>query len=170
MFELSCWYITAACSPLLDLHEGNILLCLPQSIEDITPNQLYGKYGKPELEQMTRLDGQPLDPSVPTHGVVPIWLGEPSDTISLEDSHIFLSNFSESFQPAVDVPRPSHTPCILQSPELLLEPTSEPSFQSEVWSLACAIFVIMGQRPLFEAWCPSKDQFQKTSQRVGSIT
>ncbi|OAL04107.1 hypothetical protein IQ06DRAFT_366769 [Phaeosphaeriaceae sp. SRC1lsM3a] len=85
-------------------------------------------------------------------------LGEPSDTISLKDSHIFLSDFSESLQPAMDVPQPSHTPYLLRSPESLLKPISKPSFQSEIWSLACEIFAIMGHRPLFEAWFPSKDR------------
>lgn len=141
-----------------DLHEGNILLRLPNSIDNIAPDQLYKKYGQPALEQITRSDGQPLDQWVPTHGVVAIWFGDVGKTISLADSRIFLSDFSESFQPAVDVRRFSHTPLILRSPEILLEPTSRVSFPAEIWSLACAVFAIMGQRPLFDTWFPSKDR------------
>lgn len=33
-----------------DLHEANILLRLPDSIDNLTPDQLYEKYGQPELE------------------------------------------------------------------------------------------------------------------------
>ncbi|KAF2124670.1 kinase-like protein [Dothidotthia symphoricarpi CBS 119687] len=141
-----------------DLHEANILVRLPHSIDNLAPDQLYEKYGQPKLEQITRLDGQPLDQWVPTHGVVPIWFGDACETVSLADSHIFLSDFGESSQPAVDVPQSSHTPLILRSPEILLEPMSQVSFPAEIWSLACAVFAIMGQRPLFDTWFPSRDR------------
>ncbi|KAH4233109.1 hypothetical protein HBH98_203070 [Parastagonospora nodorum] len=141
-----------------DLHEANILLRLPNSIDNLTPDQLYQKYGQPELEEITRLDGKPLDPWVPTHGVVAVWLGGASDTISLADSHVFLTDFSESFRPAVDVHQVSHTPFALRSPEMLLEPKSHVTFAAEIWSLACAVFAIIGQRPLFDTWFPTRDK------------
>ncbi|KAH8724959.1 kinase-like domain-containing protein [Phaeosphaeriaceae sp. PMI808] len=143
-----------------DLHEANILLRFPDSIDSLTPDQLYKKYGQPELEQIARLDGKPLDQWVPPYGVVPIWTGDASDVISPANSRIFLSDFSESFQPAADVRQASscHTPLVLRSPEILLEPTSYVSFPAEIWSLACAVFAIMGQRPLFETWFPDQDR------------
>ncbi|KAH7091304.1 kinase-like domain-containing protein [Paraphoma chrysanthemicola] len=137
-----------------DLHEANILFRLPSSIDELTPDQLYAKYGRPELENIIRLNGEPLDPWVPSHGVVPIWFGDDSDTISLADARIYLTDFSESFRPVVDIRQSSHTPFVLRPPEILLEQTSQVSFASEIWSLACAIFAIMGQRPLFETWFP----------------
>jgi serine/threonine protein kinase len=154
--------LTSAAGLLLttnsDLHEANILLRLPHSIDNITLNQLYEKHGQPRREPITRLDGQPLDPWVPTHGVVPIWFGEESNTISLANSRIFLTDFGKSFQPAVDA-RLSHTPLLLRSPELLLDPSLPVSFPDEIWSLACAVFFIMGQRPPFESWFPTEDVF-----------
>jgi serine/threonine protein kinase len=95
---------------------------------------------------------------VPTHGAVPIWLGEASHTVSLADSRIFLTEFSESFQPAVDIRQFSHTPFMLRSPEILLESTAQVSFPAEIWSLACAVFSLMGQEHLFGSWFPSKDR------------
>jgi hypothetical protein len=71
---------------------------------------------------------------------------------------IFLTDFSESFQPAVDVRQFSHTPFMLRSPEILLESTAQVSFPVEVWSLACAVFSLMGQEHLFGSWFPSKDR------------
>ncbi|KAH7388830.1 kinase-like domain-containing protein [Pyrenochaeta sp. MPI-SDFR-AT-0127] len=126
-----------------DLHKGNILLRLSNSVDSLTPNQLYEKYGQPEIELMSRLDRQPLDQWVPPHGMLPIWFEGASDTISLADSHIFLSDFSESFQSTIGI---------------LLEPTPYFSFPAEIWSLACAIFAIMGQRPLFKIRFPSADR------------
>ncbi|KAG9206227.1 hypothetical protein G6514_004950 [Epicoccum nigrum] len=140
-----------------DLHEGNILFRLPNAIDDLTTDQLYEKYRKPYIEEVKRFDGLPLDPWVPTHGIIPVWLGAASDKISLAESRIFLNDFSESYQPAVDPQTSSHTPFALRSPELFMEPEAPISFSAEIWSLACVIFSIMGERTLFDSWFPSKD-------------
>ncbi|RAL14568.1 uncharacterized protein BO97DRAFT_465080 [Aspergillus homomorphus CBS 101889] len=44
----------------------------------LTTKELYERYGEPELEPVNLLDGQTPPPGVPKHGVVPIWLGEPT--------------------------------------------------------------------------------------------
>lgn len=90
------------------------------------------------------MDGRPLDPWVPTHGAVPIWFGDARDAITLDESRILLSDCSEFYQPSLDQPRASRTPLMLPSPEILLNLTSRVSYVSEIWSLACAIFAIMG--------------------------
>jgi hypothetical protein len=41
--------------------------------------------------------------------------------------------------------------------ELLLSPSSPVTFASEIWSLACTIFFVIGQRPLFGSWFPTED-------------
>ena len=141
-----------------DLHDGNILFHLPNSIDRLTTDQLYEKYREPYVEKVERFDDLPLDPWVPTHGVVAIWLGDDSNKISLAESHIFLNDFSESYQPAVDPQTSSHTPLVLRSPELFMEPEAPVSFPAEIWSLACVIFGIMGYQTLFDTWFPSKDK------------
>ena len=50
---------------------------------------------------------------------------------------------------------------MLRFPGILLEPTSHVSFPAEIWSLACAVFAIMGQRSLFEIWFPSEYRILK---------
>lgn len=142
----------------LDLHGANILLRLPNNIDDLTSDHLYEKYGQPTLEEVEQVDGRPLDHWVPDNGVVPIWLGGRGDKLSLADSHIFLSDFGKSFQPGSYVRRSSHMPLVLRPPEILLDPASQFSFPAEIWSLACAVFRIMGQRPLSSEWFLSKDQ------------
>lgn len=32
------------------------------------------------------------------------------------------------------------------------------SFSTEIWSLVCAIFAVMGSRHLFDSWFPTKDR------------
>lgn len=135
-----------------------MLFHLHPSIDDLTPGQLYKKFVNPELERITRLENHPLDPCIPTHGAIPIWLGEPSDIISLTASSIFLGDFGDSFQPASDVRRSSHTPFVLRALGLLLDRKADITFATEIWSLACALFGIMGQRALFESWFPSSHQ------------
>ena len=46
---------------------------------------------------------------------------------------------------------------MLRSPEILLDQALQVSFPAEIWSLACAVFSIMGQQPLLHSWFPSND-------------
>jgi serine/threonine-protein kinase SRPK3 len=76
----------------------------------------------------------------------------------LADSRNFLIDFNESCQLALYA-RQSHTPLLLRFQELLLDPTSPVTFKSEIWSLACELFFVIGSRPLFRYWFPSDDVF-----------
>ncbi|KAI1080595.1 kinase-like domain-containing protein [Whalleya microplaca] len=141
-----------------DLHEGNILLGIPKSLDSLPPDKLYEKYSYPELEKIERLDGQPLDVGVPTHVVVPIWLGSACEDVSLDESGIFLTDFGESFLSSTTVRYHSHTPLILRAPEQLFAPLEPLSLPTDIWALACALFAVLGQRPLFESWFPTSDR------------
>ncbi|KAN0073873.1 Protein kinase-like domain containing protein [Elaphomyces granulatus] len=55
-----------------DLHRGNILLRLSKSLDSITPELIYKRFGKPDLEPVVRLDNQPIPEGVPEHGVLPV--------------------------------------------------------------------------------------------------
>ena len=107
---------------------------------------------------VTRLDNQPLGEGVPSHGVVPIWLGEASENVTLLESHVFLTDFGESFRPTETIRYKSHTPYILRPPEVFFLPSTPLSLSADIWGLACAIFAILGQRPLFETWFPSNER------------
>ncbi|KAH9988770.1 kinase-like domain-containing protein [Xylariaceae sp. FL0662B] len=122
-----------------DLHEGNILLGTPKSIDSLSPDKLYEKYGHPELEKIERLDGQPLGVGVPKHGVDPIWLGSACEKVALDEADILLTDFGESFLPIYHCAMPlTHAP--------------------HIWALACALLDVLSVRPLFELWFPTKDQ------------
>lgn len=108
-----------------------------------------------------RLDNLPLPKGVPTHGIIPIWLGEKSELISLSSAKIFLTDFGESFLPSVTSRYHSNTPALLIPPEVKFLPRESLSFPADIWSLACAIFSVLGQRPLFEAFNPSDDWMTK---------
>ncbi len=152
------WALVAIADEYTDLHEGNILFRLPNFLDGLTPSQLYEKFGEPELEPVQRLDGQPLDGSTPSHGVVPVWLGDASENVAVSESQILLTDFSESFCPARTQRYENHTPLILRPPESLFATSMPVSFPTDTWALACTIFAILGQRPLFESWFPTTNK------------
>ncbi|KAF2456258.1 protein kinase [Lineolata rhizophorae] len=121
-----------------DLHLGNILLRLTESIDGLSPDQFYQKYQKPTLEPV-----------------------QPSDRLTLSEARILLTDFGESFMPFTTKRYYSNTPDLLVPPELHFR-TQEPlSFHTDIWALGCAIWSIVGQRPIFEAFNPSADWMTK---------
>ena len=106
---------------------------------------------------MVRLDGNPLPNGVPTHVFPPGWFGVRSDGIAFGEEKIILSDFGESFNPHKTPRFSSKTLPLLQPPEARF--SDEPlSFASDIWTLACTIWEIMGQRPLFDAFFPNADR------------
>ncbi|KAJ5594716.1 uncharacterized protein N7459_000924 [Penicillium hispanicum] len=133
-----------------DIHTGNILLQLPADFDQLSIEQLYGKYGSPASEPVVRLDGQPLESNVPTSAVPPIWLGKASEEFSLSESKVLLCDFGEAYRPSKERRCDSHAPLSFVPPEARFEPERGLSFSSDIWTLACSIWIILGQRSLFE--------------------
>ncbi|KAJ5188447.1 hypothetical protein N7491_004772 [Penicillium cf. griseofulvum] len=140
-----------------DLHYGNVLLRLPYNLDQLTIEELYQKYGEPQAEAIRRFDGKPLPLTIPSHAVIPIWLGEASDKLSLPEAKILLGDFGEAFSPAKQQNYESHTPLINRPPEVRFEPHKSISFPSDVWSLGCAVWNIIAQSPLFDQYIISGD-------------
>ncbi|KAJ5405310.1 hypothetical protein N7465_006594 [Penicillium sp. CMV-2018d] len=137
-----------------DIHLGNILLKVPPNFDLLSVDKLYEKYGAPELEPVVRLDGNPdsnpLPPGVPSHAITPIWLGEASEKITLSEARILLTEFDTS----IALPSSSDPP---PPPEARFEPNKPLSFSSDIWTLACTIWSIIAQRPLFEGVLATED-------------
>lgn len=150
-------HCTTSANFVPDLHAGNILLCLPKSIDNLTVDEFYEKYRRPNPEPVERLDKKPLDNGVPTYGIMPVWLGEDSEKITVPEARILLTDFGESFMPSTTKRYHCNTPALLRPPELYFLPKEPVSFPADIWTLACTIFSILGQRPLFEAFIPDDD-------------
>lgn len=140
-----------------DLHMGNILLNLPSAFDHLSLDQLYKQYGGPEPEPVVHMDGKALPPGVPSHGILPIWLGEASENITLKEASILLTDFGEAFSYPKSLRYISHTPLPIRPPETRFEPTKPLSPSSDIWSLACTIWSIIAQRPLFESFFATED-------------
>ncbi|PGH06325.1 hypothetical protein AJ79_06568 [Helicocarpus griseus UAMH5409] len=105
-----------------DLHLGNILLRTPPGIDQLPVESLYEEYGQPILDPIIHLDGKPLPPGVPSHAVVPVWLGKESEKITPSEARILLTDFGEAFSPSQVSRYQSCTPRSIRSPEAHFEP------------------------------------------------
>lgn len=145
-----------------------MLLRLPASFDQLSTKQFYQYFGQPCTERVVRLDGLPLPPCVPSHGVVPVWLGKKANEVTLSEAHLLLSDFGEAFSP--QDPQTDrrvsqcHTPLAVSPPEAFFEPDTPLSFPVDIWALACAIWSMFSPRQLFDATLATPDDI--SCQRV----
>ncbi|PYH97253.1 kinase-like protein [Aspergillus ellipticus CBS 707.79] len=134
-----------------DIHLGNVLVKLPSSFDDLSIKQLYEKYGEPETVPVTRCDGEPLPSNAPAKAVVPLFLGKYAEEFSLSDARPLLSDFGEAFSPASEVRlgKDCHTPPAFRAPEAKFESHAPLAYPSDIWSLATAIWEIVGMKAIF---------------------
>lgn len=144
----------------LDIHLSNILLRLPSSFDDLSIKQFYEKYGEPETVPVTRCDGEPLPYNAPAKAVVPIFLGKYAEEVTLSDAHPLLSDFGEAFSPASEdrLGEDCHTPPAFRAPEAKFEPQTPLAYPSDIWSLATAIWEIMGMKAVFSTEFVPEDE------------
>ncbi|OJJ78121.1 hypothetical protein ASPBRDRAFT_71356 [Aspergillus brasiliensis CBS 101740] len=134
-----------------DIHLRNVMIKPPTSFNHMSIEEFYKEYGEPETVPITRCDGKPLPPNIPEKAVKPLFLGKYAETLTLADVRPLLSDFGEAFSPASEVRlgQDCHTPPGFRSPEARFEPQSPLTFSSDIWSLATAIWEIVGMRPIF---------------------
>ncbi|GAB1209820.1 hypothetical protein APSETT445_008605 [Aspergillus pseudonomiae] len=144
-----------------DLHRGNILLQLSRQFDQLSAEMLYEQYGEPVLEPVNRLDGQKLPPGVPDYGVLPVWLGDASESVTLPEAKIRVSDFGEAFSPAKEKRFESRTPLLVRPPEARFEPNKPLPFPPDIWTLACTIWDIIAQRSLFEGFLTNEDDMTR---------
>ncbi|PWY89710.1 kinase-like protein [Aspergillus sclerotioniger CBS 115572] len=139
-----------------DLHFGNALIQLPPGFDRLSDQELYVRYGEPESEPIARFDGRVLPSCIPSRAILPVWLGEASEDLLLPEANLLLSDFGEAFAPAKENKFDSHTPLVYRAPEARFE--AKPlSFPSDIWSLACSIWDIIAESPLFEGFLATED-------------
>lgn len=137
------------------MHLGNILLQLP-TLDVISIEELYSIYGEPQKALIRRLDGAPPGRETPLHTVVPIWLGIDCEDITIEDALVQFCDFGEAFQPEHESRTVSHVPFLLRPPEVNFDDHCL-SFPADIWTLACTVYEILGERTLFDGFMPDED-------------
>ncbi|DAA74230.1 TPA_exp: Uncharacterized protein A8136_3728 [Trichophyton benhamiae CBS 112371] len=148
-----------------DIHLGNVLIRLPSSLDQLSVDQLYEKFKTPLVEPVVRHDKQPLPAGVPSHATLPVWLGKRANEILPTEAHLILSDFGEAFSPSDPHQRKlgeqCRSPAAFLPPEAHFEPEKPISFPCDIWTLACAIWSILGSRDLFESMLATSDDISK---------
>lgn len=133
---------------------------LPSDFHNLSIDDLYADYGKPETVPITRCDGEPLTANCPAKAVVPIFLGKYAADFELNDAKITLSDFGEAFSPGTEerLGKNCHTPPPYRAPEAKFEPDKPLSFASDIWSLATALWEVIGMKAVFSTDYWSEDE------------
>lgn len=147
-----------------DLHLGNVLFEFPKTIAEMPLDKLFETFGSPVLEPM-RIIGhekeQPLPVGIPSHIVIPAWFGTRSEELTLHEASVILADFGEAFTPSTEQRFHSNTPLTVRPPEARFAPERPLSFAADIWTLACSIWTILGQRPLFDIFSFTDDYVTK---------
>ena len=127
------------------------MLKLPSSLDKLSIEELYSKYGQPETVPIARVDESPLPPNVPDRAVLPLYLGTTANKISLAGTDLILTDFGEAFAPATTTRlcEDSRSPLASRPPEAQFEPQSALSYSADIWSLGIAIWKLVGLKPIF---------------------
>ncbi|RDA87543.1 hypothetical protein CP532_3935 [Ophiocordyceps camponoti-leonardi (nom. inval.)] len=157
-----------------DIHLRNTLVKLSSSFDQLSLDQLREELGDPEKEAISRVDGKPLTPNVPSHAVLSLELGKKAEDFTPADAHdLLLSDFGEAFAPAADQQRlgkDCHTPLTKKAPEALFEPNMPLSYPLDIWGLGTAIWEIICMKFLFSDFEPANEIVAQQIDVLGSQT
>ncbi len=136
-----------------------MLLQLPgEEIDGLTVKEFYEKYGDPEAEPVVRVDKQPItSPSIPAYAYTPAWLGKPAEDVTISEAKLILTDFGTAFTPASESRLESFTPRKTRPPETRFDLTTPLSYASDIWSLGCIIWEILGVRSFLDVFLPGPD-------------
>lgn len=154
-----------------DLHTGNVLLRFApdDDIHSLSQANFYERFGDPYQEPVELVDGvggeQPAhDPRVPTHGVVPAFLGCRPQEVTLPGTAILLADFGESYMPSTSGTQRNycHAPLRVTPPDAHFA-AGQLGFPADIWALACVIWeVVGGSGSLFgTGFFPDEDTLRK---------
>jgi serine/threonine protein kinase len=150
----------------VDLHLGNVLFSFPSTFDQLSVEEFGEKFGKPDAVSISRIDGKPLSPNVPAQVIVPLYLGKHARDFTMDDAQgLILSDFGEAFSPATEQRLGKDATISLagRAPEALFEPEQPLSYASDIWSLACAIWEILGMKFIFSE---SETQHEIIAQQI----
>ncbi|KAG6008644.1 hypothetical protein E4U43_000115 [Claviceps pusilla] len=136
------------------VHGGNVLIRLPFKLDHLSVDQFKEEYSEPNTEPITRQDGKPLTPHVPSKAVYCRSLdrGKKAQDFEVSDAQrLLLSDFGEAYAPAKETRLGKDCRILLEmrAPESLFEPNIPLSYPSDIWTLALTIWKMLSRRFLF---------------------
>ncbi|OTB17492.1 hypothetical protein K445DRAFT_57441 [Daldinia sp. EC12] len=140
-----------------DFHLGNVLLRAPSAFQDLSNEELYQIYHSPYCEPIVPTEDENLPSNIPSYGVIPVFLGK-LEEVSQQAARIWICDLREPITPSAENIDCLFKPMECCPPELLFSPEeSKVSYSSDIWALACSIWNLLGERPLFgHSWEDSR--------------
>jgi len=94
-------------------------------------------------------------------------MGIPTEDVTFQDVHVMLTDFGVAFRPSEKERLQANTPIDIRPPETRFDQSTPLTPASYIWSLACAIWNMVAQRPLFGEILATPDMI--TSQQVNAL-
>ncbi len=139
------------------------------TLDALSIENLYQKYGKPRTAPVKRLDNAPVRREAPCYAVVPVWFGVDCQDVNLEDAVVQLCDFGEAFQPDRETRTVTNVPTLLRPPEANFD-NQILSFSADIWTLACTLYEVLGERSLFEGFiCNADDVLAENISTIGEL-
>ena len=139
-----------------DLHAGNVLFHLPEVIDNLSIEEFYERFHKPYSRKVIRSDGQEIKASAPESVVFSAWFGVGPEKLKVEETELFLCDFGESYLPA-EIERYQSNTLMTNAPPEARFSDNPMSFPSDMWTLGCNLFQIMGCGPMFRSFFQEED-------------
>jgi serine/threonine protein kinase len=113
-------------------------------IHALEEDEFFRKLKPPEIGQITRMDGKPLEPGMPEYLVRP---ASYPVALALASCPIKLVDFGETFM-SNDIPGTLHTPLPVRAPEIIFGDKLD--YRVDLWSMGCMVSVKCKMRtPLY---------------------
>ncbi|KAF9871235.1 protein kinase domain-containing protein [Colletotrichum karsti] len=146
-----------------DLHMGNVMLDMPEEeLAKLSVKEVVTKYGLPrqypiELCQAGVDFHGPIPENAPPYIIGAMYLGDSCEKLRLWDSKVLISDFNESWQPALKQRYHLNTPAKACAPEAMVAETlRQPiGFPADVWAMGCIIYELLSPRDVFDPVFPS---------------
>ena len=117
-------------------------------------DEIYRQFGVPQTTTIERIDGCTASAEAPSYSGMPAQMA--IDGHEIDDSNIMISDFGEAWFNDMEKRDTLQTPVLYLPPEATFE-KSTIGQPADIWTLACTVYEIMGERPLFEGFMPDKD-------------
>lgn len=147
-----------------------MLVKTTSSLDDLSIQQFRERFNDPDKVPITRVDGLPLTRHAPAYAVLPVDLGKAARVYTVADAQgLLLTDFGEAFSPAIEkrLRRDSHTPLPGRAPETFFEPDAPLSFPSDIWTLAAAVWEILGMKFPFSQHVPASELVAEHIDKIG---
>jgi serine/threonine-protein kinase SRPK3 len=117
------------------------------NLDNLSVSEIYERFGEPFKDKIERVDEALPGPEAPAYSVAARHLTISRDGTS--NPHIMISDFGESWLSDTTTGERLHIPIVYMAPEATFS-KAQIRKPIDVWSLACTIFEIFGERSLFQ--------------------